>query len=113
MNFKISFQGISHSDGIENHARKKIEKLVEYLHAEEDPCFFEFHVKAHPNHSHHEISLNVKSKNVSFTTSAENADAYEALDEAVEKGIVIVKKEKERIRDSFRKAKTEKREFES
>jgi ribosomal subunit interface protein len=103
---------MEHSLAIENYAKKKSEKIDTFLKSISEPHDYEFHLSSHPNHAHQEISIHLKSKSLTLTVVAEGVDSYLIMDEASEKLISLVKKEKEKIRDSHRKGLTEKRKNE-
>lgn len=112
MSFKISFQGMEHSAGIENHAKERVAKVDELLVRFGSPHTCEFHLHSHPNHAHQECVFRLKAGSLDLTTRVEDADCYVAIDLAVEKMLVLLKKEKEKIRDSHHKVMNEKRSFE-
>lgn len=113
MSFKVSFQGMEHSGLLEGYARKKMEKLDEFLKREKDPHSFEFHFKVHPNHLHSEVAIHLRAKKFDLNTRSELPDIYQALEEASDKMAGLIKKEKERDRDFYHKPLTEKRKFEA
>ncbi len=111
MGFKISFQGMEHSDLLEGYARKKVEKMDNLLKRGELPRYFEFHLKSHPSHANKEVVIHLKAKNFDISTKSEQPDIYLALDEAADKLSALIKKEKERDRDFYHKVMTDKRRF--
>ena len=95
---------MEHSTALENHARKKTEKLAEFLQEERTPSNIEFHLACHPNHAHQEVSIHLQTKNLRLNTEAEGVDGYAIIDVAIDKMITLVKKNKEKMRDSHRQS---------
>jgi ribosomal subunit interface protein len=109
---KVTFQGIEHSESVENYANKKNEKIEELLKQQNTPHIYEYHIHKFTHKSYYEVSLHVRVQAFSLDTKLEGDDVYVALDEVVDKMIVLVKKEKEKQRDSHRKDNDNKRNIE-
>jgi len=112
MNVKVSFQGMESSLALESYAKKKCEKIEEFLKNISSPHDYQIHLISHSNHAHQEVSINLRAKELHLSTKAEGVDSYLVIDEAMDKLASLVKKEKEKVRDSHRKGLTEKRKNE-
>jgi len=115
MNIKINFHQMPHSDGIEQHAREKLQKVATLLKKSENvhPIFAEFFLNAHPTNAHHEVELRVKSGSLSTAAHDKGSDMYLIIDSVIEKTVVQIKREKERFDDKIHKVNTPKNEFRS
>ena len=108
MSVRISFQGMPHSNAIENYVRSKIEKIHKFIHDEQSPHNFEMHLKAHPNHAHQEVSMFIKAKALSLNAKEEGVDIYLVIDGVIDKVVSLLKKEYAKIRDSHRVSEKDK-----
>ena len=111
MKTKINFHNMDHSDALEVHALKKLSKLEEFCATDAMPLHAEVWLKAESSHPHHKTDLQVKVNKMELHTSSQSRDLYIALDEAVDKMVTLLKKNKAIQRDKCRCVESEKRNF--
>lgn len=114
MNTKISFHNMTHSLPLEEHTRSKLAKILDIVKHEADQSPFQIEVwlKANAQHPHHRAEVHVKTAHFNFHTHDETgADMYVSIDNAIDKMVEMLKKEKERRRDARRTPNTEKANF--
>ena len=114
MNIKISFHNMSHSQPLEQHARSKLAKISDAIKHEADllPFTIEVWLKANAQHPHHRAEIHVKTAHFNMHTHDESgADMYVAVDNAIDKMVDMLKKEKERRREQRRRPSSEKADF--
>lgn len=99
MQMKISSQGMDFSQGLETRANQWLQKFEEFAASLGEPQVVHFHFKSHHNHAHQEVSINLKAKNLDLNVHQEGNDMYAVLDQACEKLIVQIKKEKSLLRE--------------
>ncbi len=102
-----------HSPVIEEHALQKLDKFLTLLKAEgnQTPLYAELWLKANKQHPHHAVELHLKTPSHDLHSHNEGPDMYLVIDATIDKMTTLIKKEKERQRDKFRKADTEKGQF--
>jgi ribosomal subunit interface protein len=113
MNVKISFHNMPHSEPMEQHAREKLQKLLEYLKDQKNmtPLSVEMWLKANKQHPHHAVEINLKSRTLTLHAHHEGPDLYLAIDTAIDKMITQLIKEKERMIEKNHKPETDKTKF--
>lgn len=113
MKVKITFHGMPHSDPMEQHAREKLSKLLDFLpdRAEMHPLYTEMWLKANKQHPHHAVELHFKSPVHDLHAHDEGPDMYICIDTTIDKMVTLIKKHKERSIDDRHKPDTEKRRF--
>lgn len=113
MERRITFQSMDHSDSIENHANEKLNKIEEMLKGSDwqTPMFIELWLKANKQHVHHKADLHLKTPQFDLNSHDENTDMYVAIDNAIDKMVKLLKKEKSKIKEKTKKTNTEKRNF--
>ena len=105
---------MSHSQPLEEHTRSKVGKIADTIKHEADHLPFEIEVwlKANAQHPHHRAEVHVRTARFNFHTHDEGgADMYVAVDNAIDKMVEMLKKEKERRRDARRTPNTDKAMF--
>lgn len=105
---------MTHSLPLEEHTRSKLAKILEILKREADQAPFEVEVwlKANAQHPHHRAEIHVKTAHFNMHTHDESgADMYVSVDNAIDKMVDMLKKEKERRRDERRRPNSEKADF--
>lgn len=85
MNIQITFKNMEHSDPMEQHIRKHLEKIEHFLHNERDPIFIHVFLEPSKVHRHHRIELLVKSPNYDLSVAYEHEgmDFYITLDRVI------------------------------
>lgn len=112
MNIKIAFHNMDHSQPMENHARQKLAKVLDFFADKNvSPFSIEVWLKANPQHAHHVAEIHVKAGHDNLHTHDENADMYIAFDNAVHKMMSVLTKEKKRKLDERIRPVTEKSLF--
>ncbi len=113
MKIKITFHNMPHSDPLEQHAKTKLAKLDEFTHNPSDasPRFVELWLKANKLHPHHAVELHLKTPHLDLHAHDEGADMYVVIDSTIDKMVTLIKKEKEKTRDKYRKQDPEKEDF--
>jgi len=113
MNIRINFHQMPHSDGLDHHARTKVEKVSDFFKSTEPahPIHAEFFLNAHATHAAHAVELRVTSGAISVVSHESHPDMYLAIDAAVDKAIAQLKKEKAKLVDKRHKVETEKKAF--
>ena len=110
MKIKFMFQGLDHTQAIEDHITKKINKLDEFIAAEESPRNITVHIK---KDAQIKIELNLSTKSLHLDAHSTDYDLYAAADDAVAKLITQIKKHKEKTRDKRQSESIFKRSFDS
>lgn len=113
MERKITFENMDHSDPIKNHVNEKLNKIEEILRDSgwRTPMIMEIRLKANKQHEHDKVELNLKTPRFNLNSHDENADMYVAIDNAIDKMIKLLKKEKTKRIDEEKKTETEKSTF--
>lgn len=113
MQIKITFQGMDHSEAIENYATEKLAKVSEMLADSEwkKPMHMEIWLKANKQHAHHKAELHLKTPQFDLNTHYEEPDMYKSIDNVTDKMVRLLKKEKSKIKDKQHKAETDKQIF--
>lgn len=113
MQVKISFQHMDHSDPLEQHTRDKLEKLHELLKSYDHnpPFFVEIWLKANKLHPHHKAEIHLKTSHFDLQSHDEETDMYVAVDNAIDKMVKLVKKEKSKNKTKYHKGDNEKAHF--
>ena len=107
MNIKVSFKNMPHSNPMELHANQKLAKVFDLLknQAEATPFNIELWLKANKQHPHHSANLHIKTAFFDLNSHDEGPDMYVVIDNAVDKMVIILKKEKARFLDKVHKPK--------
>ncbi len=100
-----------HSEALEDHANSKIDKLEKLLAGTGLPQEIEVHIKYNPHRAHHEIEINLNSKEIRTEAHSVNSEIYIAVDEAMEKIIEAVRRSKDRHTTEMHRKETEKKLF--
>ena len=113
LNTKISFQNMEHSAPIEAHAIQKLAKLEEILRYESGltPFFVEFFLTAKKEHPHHKADLHLRTAHLNLNSHDEGTDMYIAIDNAIDKMVELVIKEKEIRKDKQKNTPNPKKDF--
>ncbi len=101
-----------HSDPLEQHASQKLDKIKDFLKDETaTPFFVELFLKANKQHPHHRAELHLKTPKYDLNAHDEGADMYISIDNAIDKVVKLLKKEKVKQKDKDQKVETEKSKF--
>ena len=113
MKKKITFQNMSHSEPMEEHAIQKLEKISDFLKVSEQqsPYGVELWLKANKQHPHHAVALHLKTPHLDLNAHDQGTDMYVAIDNTIDKMVSLIKKEVSKKRDKYRKVETEKSNF--
>lgn len=114
MNTKISFHNMAHSKPLEDHTLSKLMKIADIVKAEghQTPFDVEVWLKANSQHPHHRAEVHLKTAHLNLHAHDEGgADMYVAIDNAIDKVVGMIKKEKERRKDERRTSISEKAMF--
>ena len=113
MNIKVAFHGMSHSEPMEQHAREKLAKILNFLEDRVNmtPLFAEMFLKANKQHPHHHVELHLRTPQFNLNAEDEGTDMYMCIDNTIDKMVSLLKKHKERSIDEKHKPDTEKRRF--
>ena len=109
----ITFRNMDHSDPLEQHAHQKLDKIEELLRQEqfETPFFIELCLTSNKPHPHHKAELRLRTANLRLEAHDEGPEMYVMLDNAVDKMVILIKKEKEKLRDKEQKQGNDKKDF--
>lgn len=113
INTKISFHNMDHSAALEAHSTtrlKKIDELMKNANALK-PLHIEVWLKANKQHPHHAVEIHLKTPIFDLNAHDEGTDMYASIDNAVDKVVKLLKKEKDKLREKTQKAVTEKSKF--
>lgn len=105
---------MSHSLPLEEHTRSKLVKILDIVKRESDQTPFEVEVwlRANAQHPHHRAEVHIKTAHFNLHTQDETgADMYVSIDNAIDKMVAMLKKERERRRDDRRTPNSEKANF--
>ncbi|MCK4651078.1 ribosome-associated translation inhibitor RaiA [Candidatus Babeliales bacterium] len=114
MKIKITFHNMEHSEPMEKHANEKLDKINELLKESElgdTPKFLELWLTAHKQHPHNKAELHLKTPQFDLHSHTEENDMYFAIDQAIDKMVKLIIKEKNKINDKNKKPETEKKDF--
>lgn len=113
MDIKITFHEIDHSDPIEKHTKDKLKKIQELLAGPEwqTPKYVEIWLSGHKIHPHFKAEIYLKTPQFDLNSHYENPDMYFSIDNAIDKMVTLLIKEKKKIKDKHQKVETEKQEF--
>ncbi|MFC1894542.1 ribosome hibernation-promoting factor, HPF/YfiA family [Candidatus Dependentiae bacterium] len=113
MQRKITFHGMDHSSPMEKHINEKLNKIEEFIKAPEweTPKYIEFFLNSHPQHPHHSVEIKLKTPQFDLVSHDEGTKMYVVIDNAIDKIITLLKKEKAKLRDKKQKIETKKTEF--
>ncbi|MCK4499259.1 HPF/RaiA family ribosome-associated protein [Candidatus Babeliales bacterium] len=113
MNRKISFHNMDHSEPLEEHVNRRLDKVEEYLKNEELPQHIEVRLTGGHVHAHNKVEIHLKTKNFNLDASraSETGKMYEVVDDAVDRIVALYKKEKQRLVDRHKKHVNEKVDF--
>ncbi len=84
METKITFRNMEHSDPIEQHAQKQLEKVKTFLSNEASPVFIDLVLEPSKVHSHHRVELRVKSPHYDIISNYEGPEFYKVLDRVID-----------------------------
>ena len=116
MNLKISFHHMPRSAALEEHAREKLARIQAlFKHADPtQPLFIELFLHAETSHhAHHSVEMRLKSGPYSLSTHDQGDDMYVALEQAIDKMVNVLKKEKAKSGDKKHRIQTAKTAFAS
>ncbi len=108
MKVKFMFQGLDHTQAIEDHITKKLSKLDEFIASESSPRNVTVHVK---KDAQIKIELNLVTRSMHLDAHSSEYDLYAAADEAIAKLITQIKRHKEKTLDLRKSNPLHKRSF--
>lgn len=112
MKKKLSFKNMDHSDPIEKHVNNKLERLEELLKKDQQPPFhMDIHLEAHKVHGHHHVELHLKTPRMDLHSHDEGPDMYVAIDNAIDKMVNLVRKNKAKNKNKEHKPENDKTNF--
>lgn len=100
-----------HSDPLEQHTTKKLAKVLAFVDDSIRPLHVEAWLKANKTHPHHAVEIHLKTPSFDLHAHKEGTDMYVAVDEAIDKIVTLLVKEKKKIIDKHHKIATEKTKF--
>jgi ribosomal subunit interface protein len=111
MNKKTSFHNMPHSDPLEAHTIQKLDKVQAFVDDAVRPFLVEVWLKANKSHPHHAVEVHLKTPSFDLHSHTEGTDMYVAVDNAIDKIVSLLIKEKKKTRDKNHKVLAEKRKF--
>lgn len=96
MKITFTFQGLEHTQAIEDHISKKILKLEEFLKSEQTPKNINVHIKKDASIK---IEVILTTKNFHLDAHSTDYDLYKAADDAIAKLTTQIKKQKSKMID--------------
>lgn len=100
MKKQITFRGMEHSGGLENHALAKLAKIEQFLEASENtPITLHMVITEGFTHAHHKVELEVHTPHYNLTAHEEHKDAYQAVTDVVHKMFDELTRAKEKMID--------------
>jgi ribosomal subunit interface protein len=105
MNIKVTFRHMQHSPVIEEHIRKQLKKIIEFLEHERSPVYVELTLTPSKVHDHHHAELLVKSPRYDLFNDYEHQglDMYGLIDHVIDVMYRRLLEEKDRIKKDERK----------
>lgn len=91
MSLTISFRNVDSSEAIKEHCQQKVEKLEKLVKYNVD-----FHIMIGQEHLVHDVEITCHFEKLDFAAQAKTENLYEAIDTAVHKLDVQLKKERDR-----------------
>lgn len=102
---------MTHSDPLEQHTMAKLEKIRTFVDDSLQPFHLDVWLKANKTHPHHAVEIHLKTHSYNLHTHEEGVDMYLAIDQAIDKIVGLLIKEKEKKIDKYHKITTEKQKF--
>jgi len=84
MHKRVTFNGMPHSEAVENYANDQLDRVVEFLSNERTPVYIDLMFKPSKIHAHHLVELRVKSPNYNLVSNYEGKDFYGAVDRVID-----------------------------
>ena len=106
MKIKFMFQGLEHTQAIEDHISKKLTKLDEFIKSEETPKNVTVHIKKDASVK---VEITLATKNLHLDAHSTDYDLYAAADDAVLRLVTQVKKQRSKMLDKQRHDGADKR----
>lgn len=96
MNIQITCKGIEHTDVLDKHIRKQLEKLVSFLSHDRDPSSIHVVLEGHPSHAHNEVHVHVTSPLYKVVAHREGPDIMIVVDQTIDIAYEDVLKQKDK-----------------
>ncbi len=104
MSKRIAFRGMEPTPAIEKYIDQQLEKVEKFLSHERSPVYINLVLDAAPDHAHNRVELLVKSPNYDLVSHYEGPKMYDAIDEAIDRMYLELKKAKDKRIDSKKEA---------
>lgn len=111
MKTKISFHNMPHSNPLEKHTEQKLEKIRAFVNDSLQPFHVEVWLKSNKLHPHHAVEIHLKTQKFDLNAHQEGVDMYVVVDQAIDKIVSQLIKEKEKMRDKHHKVGNDKNKF--
>lgn len=104
MSKRIVFREMDHSNPMEDHVNKQLEKIEHFLLNERTPIAIDMVLTASRLHAHPRAELRIKTPHYDLVTHYEHegVDMYEAIDRTIDKMYKLLHEEKKRVNEKLR-----------
>jgi ribosomal subunit interface protein len=80
MNVKYTFRHMENTPVLEEHSKKQLARIIDFLQNERSPVFIELTCEPGKVHAHHKVHLLISSPDYNLFNDYEGPDFYEVLD---------------------------------
>jgi ribosomal subunit interface protein len=104
MHKRVTFRDMNHSEPMEAHVNKQLEKVQHFLMNERTPIHIDMVLTASRLHAHPRAELRIKTPHFDLVThyEKEGIDLYEAIDHTIDKMYKLLHEEKKRYDEKMR-----------
>jgi len=99
MQKRILFKNMDHSQPLEDHAQKKMERIINFLLKEKPPIFIDLMLEPSKVHAHYKVELIIKTAQYDRVVHHEGPDMYESLDRVTDTMYRKLHDDKQRLVD--------------
>ena len=84
MNIQVTCRGLEHTEELEQHVRKQLERVVDFLGKDREPFKVAIVLTTHPDHAHQEAHLHVTSASYDVHVHREGPRLFPVIDEVID-----------------------------
>jgi ribosome-associated translation inhibitor RaiA len=100
MQKRIVFKDMDHSQPLEDHANKQLQRIIRFLELEgRTPIYLDLFLEPSKVHAHHRVELLIKTPQYDRSVHYESPDMYGALDRVVDTMYLKLHEDKRRHHD--------------
>ncbi|MBA3752508.1 ribosome-associated translation inhibitor RaiA [Candidatus Dependentiae bacterium] len=106
MQKRIVYKGMESTPVLEEFANKHLEKVEKLLDPQRTPIVIDLVLENAAVHSHHKVTLSLKTPEYNLIASHEGPEMYQEIDRVTDKMVREIRRAKERL-DSIHKGKND------